>query len=345
MQPAIRLFFPHRSFYFSHSFTISDLRLKYIFVHMVSLLCFTSPTVILMEQNFKFSLHFFLFFMLFTGNDDDIDNVDPKKTDPEFFIHDCLTVDEVEKLLNEYVEKLSTSLKIIPSLAKVLLHENKWDANGLVKKYRDNASSLLVSSRIKSGNGKKTVQATLLCPVCVQTQSSDKFHSLSCAHSFCKNCWSMHFEIQISQGISTQIRCMAANCDIYVPEDLVLNLVSRPNVRDKYQQFAFQDYVKSHPELRFCPGKNCQIIIRSQDNTAKKASCKACDTSFCFQCGCDYHAPTDCLTIRRWLTKCADDSETANYISANTKDCPKCNICIEKNGGCNHMVRNFRLKC
>jgi len=27
------------------------------------------------------------------------------------------------------------------------------------------------------------------------------------------------------------------------------------------------------------------------------------------------------------------DSETANYISANTKDCPKCKVCIEKNGG------------
>lgn len=39
-----------------------------------------------------------------------------------------------------------------------------------------------------------------------------------------------------------------------------------------------------------------------------------------FRCGIDYHAPADCDTVRRWLTKCADDSETANYISANTKD-------------------------
>lgn len=153
----------------------------------------------------------------------------------------------------------------------------------------------------------------------------------------------MHFEIQISQGISTQIRCMAAGCDVLVPEDLVLNLVSRPNVRDKYQQFAFQDYVKSHPELRFCPGTNCQVIIRTQDLTAKKATCKMCETSFCFRCGNDYHAPTDCVTIKKWLTKCADDSETANYISANTKDCPKCNICIEKNGGCNHMRKDGKV--
>ena len=39
-----------------------------------------------------------------------------------------------------------------------------------------------------------------------------------------------------------------------------------------------------------------------------------------FECGNPYHIPTDCETIKKWLMKCADDSETANYISAHTKD-------------------------
>lgn len=43
---------------------------------------------------------------------------------------------------------------------------------------------------------------------------------------------------------------------------------------------------------------------------------------FCcsFMCGDAYHCPTSCETIKKWLVKCQDDSESANYITANTKD-------------------------
>lgn len=311
-----------------------------------------------------------------SGEDCDVERIDPRKTDPEFFEYDCLTVEEVEKLLNESVEKLSIILQITPSLAKVLLLEHKWNNKEITDKYRENASALLISARIKppptttssnavvaasaaaatssttsfSSSSYKhnlavsalsltgtSVYRSQMCPVCATTQLGDKFYALSCSHSFCKDCWSMYFETQIFQGISTQIGCMAQMCNVRVPEDLVLNLLTRPVMRDKYQQFAFKDYVRSHPELRFCPGPNCHIIVRSGEVCAKRAICKICKTSFCFKCGMDYHAPTDCQIIKKWLTKCADDSETANYISANTKDCPKCHVCIEKNGGCNHM--------
>lgn len=97
------------------------------------------------------------------------------------------------------------------------------------------------------------------CPVCVIYQNVERFYSLSCGDSFCRDCWAMHFETQISLGISTGIGCMAPKCDVRVPEDLVLKLLRGPHLREKYLQFAFQDYVKSHPELRFCPGPNCQV--------------------------------------------------------------------------------------
>ena len=37
-------------------------------------------------------------------------------------------------------------------------------------------------------------------------------------------------------------------------------------------------------------------------------------------CGDAYHCPTSCEIIKKWLVKCQDDSESANYITANTKD-------------------------
>jgi len=61
--------------------------------------------------------------------------------------------------------------------------------------------------------------------------------------------------------------------------------------------------------------------------------------TFCSSClHPEMHAPAPCNVVKRWLKKCRDDSETANWLSANTQDCPKCQSTIEKNGGCNHMT-------
>lgn len=54
-----------------------------------------------------------------TGEDCDIEQIDPSKTDPEYFSYECLSEEEVERLLNESVEILSNNLQITPSLAKV----------------------------------------------------------------------------------------------------------------------------------------------------------------------------------------------------------------------------------
>lgn len=139
--------------------------------------------------------------------DNDVDP-DHNRRDPEYAIHDCLRVEEVERLLNENVEILSNSLHITPSLAKVLLHAHNWALQDVVTKYRNNASVLLINSKIKpshppdASSGLKS-QRGGQCSVCVTVYTADKFATLTCGHAFCKDCWCMHFEVQISQGIST----------------------------------------------------------------------------------------------------------------------------------------------
>lgn len=40
---------------------------------------------------------------------------------------------------------------------------------------------------------------------------------------------------------------------------------------------------------------------------------------FSFNCGENWHDPVKCKWLRKWIKKCDDDSETSNWIAANTK--------------------------
>uniref|UniRef100_T1IMH9 RBR-type E3 ubiquitin transferase n=1 Tax=Strigamia maritima TaxID=126957 RepID=T1IMH9_STRMM len=262
--------------------------------------------------------------------------IENEPLDFEHFEFKCLTPAKLETFLNESAEALSNRIHVASPIAKVLLRTRKWSLD----ENMHDLEKLLIYSRIKPESPKiNSPHVSIECPVCFDSPSTrSEFRQLVCGHSFCISCWMNHFETQLSQGISTETECMESNCRILVPEDFALHILSSSNSRLKrYQQFALNDCVKSHPKLRYCPGANCSIVIHAEEVKSKRVTCPECETIFCFNCGMDYHAPVDCATFKKWMTKCADDSETANYIVANTKDCPKCQFSIEKNGGCNHI--------
>jgi ariadne-1 len=111
----------------------------------------------------------------------------------------------------------------------------------------------------------------------------------------------------------------------------------------RYQQLLLKSYVDDFPSLKWCPFPNCEdaiyckVIPDDLDVVVPSVSCSH-DHRFCFGCSGPDHQPANCRVAKMWLKKCADDSETSNWIAANTKECPKCQSTIEKNGGCNHMT-------
>jgi len=46
-----------------------------------------------------------------------------------------------------------------------------------------------------------------------------------------------------TNALLVDIECMAGNCNIILTEDMVLDLISSPHIREKYQRFAYQAYV------------------------------------------------------------------------------------------------------
>jgi ariadne-1 len=91
------------------------------------------------------------------------------------------------------------------------------------------------------------------------------------------------------------------------------------------------------------PKGGCDAILRLENLPTEcppsvGVRCAKCLYSFCAACGEEEHSPASCQQVVDWTAKCQGDSETANWILVNTKNCPNCTNRTEKNGGCNHMT-------
>lgn len=133
---------------------------------------------------------------------------DHTSRDPEYADYECLRVDEVDRLLNENVEVLSTNMCISPSLAKLFLHAHEWALQDILQKYQDKSSNLMTDSSLKilqpqESSFTSKFHKTDNCSVCFSSYPTEKFSTLNCGHPFCNDCWCLHFETQVLQGIST----------------------------------------------------------------------------------------------------------------------------------------------
>uniref|UniRef100_A0A672P8P5 RBR-type E3 ubiquitin transferase n=1 Tax=Sinocyclocheilus grahami TaxID=75366 RepID=A0A672P8P5_SINGR len=171
------------------------------------------------------------------------------------------------------------------------------------------------------------------------------FTGLECGHKFCMQCWGDYLTTKIiEEGMGQTISCPAHSCDILVDDSTVMRLITDSKVKLKYQHLITNSFVECNRLLKWCPAPDCHHVVKVQYPDAKPVRCK-CGRQFCFNCGENWHDPVKCKWLRKWIKKCDDDSETSNWIAANTKECPKCHVTIEKDGGCNHMVcRNQNCK-
>ncbi|XP_014285126.1 E3 ubiquitin-protein ligase ariadne-1 isoform X1 [Halyomorpha halys] len=296
-----------------------------------------------------------------SGNESSGDDVDfamdvgnsarERQPDIDDYPFEVLSTEEIVQHMVDCIKEVNTVVEIPATTTRILLNHFKWDKEKLMERFYDgNQEQLFAEARVVNPFTKPAIVArpkyrkqqsssgTEECEICYTVLPGPMMTGLECGHRFCTSCWGEYLTTKImEEGVGQTIACAAHGCDILVDDATVMRLVRDSKVRLKYQHLITNSFVECNRLLRWCPSPDCNNAIKVSYVEARPVVCK-CLHTFCFACGEAWHDPVKCHLLKRWIKKCDDDSETSNWIAANTKECPKCNVTIEKDGGCNHMV-------
>lgn len=274
----------------------------------------------------------------------------------EDYPYEVLSTENIVQHMVDSIKEVNVVVQIPSTTTRILLNYFNWDKEKLMERYYDGnqedlfreahvvnpfkpsgkaSASVKTSSKVTAA---KQASGTEECEICFMVLATTQMTGLECGHRFCYQCWNEYLTTKVmEEGVGQTIACAAHNCPILVDDQTVMRLVKDTRVRIKYQHLITNNFVECNRLLRWCPSPDCTYAVKVAHVEPRPVICR-CGHSFCFACGENWHDPVKCFLLRKWIKKCDDDSETSNWIAANTKECPKCNATIEKDGGCNHMV-------
>lgn len=253
---------------------------------------------------------------------------------------------DIQNYQNAQIEEVSMIIGQPPESTAILLRYARWNKEKLVESYMDKEEVVLENAGLSNSNANTPKIETIpgfLCDICCEDSPQQRTYAMKCGHRFCTDCYRQYLAQKIKdEGEAARIRCPGDGCNRIV-DSKSLDLLVTEDLKERYEVLLTRTYVDDKDNLKWCPAPNCEYAVdcsvktKDLDRIVPTVQC-SCGHPFCFGCSLPDHQPAPCALVKRWVKKCADDSETANWISANTKECPKCGSTIEKNGGCNHMT-------
>ncbi|CAH9100336.1 unnamed protein product [Cuscuta epithymum] len=253
-----------------------------------------------------------------------------------------ITKDSLLTAQKEDLQRVQDLLSIKEHHARTLLIHYRWDVDKVLTIFVEKGKESLyaeagVTVECKDDTSLYESTVDMTCGICFDDIPAANATTMDCGHSFCNDCWTEHFMVQINEGKSKRIKCMAYKCNAICDEGKIRDLVGErdPDLAGKFERFLLESYIEDNKMVKWCPSiPHCGNAIRIQVDECCDVECE-CGLQFCFSCSSETHSPCSCLMWEMWMKKCSDDSETVNWISAYTKDCPKCKKPVVKNGGCN----------
>eukprot|EP00474_Spongospora_subterranea_P009178 CRZ09636.1 hypothetical protein [Spongospora subterranea] len=262
------------------------------------------------------------------------------------YSYDILTeidlLDRQAVLVGRIVEQLFVS----EAEATTLLRHYRWNIQKLINDWLDDSEKVHkacgladVAPGLQSAKTRRN--SSFYCELCDENVLPNETIGLTCGHRYCSSCWGKWLFAEFDKGPQAVFTtCPSFKCPAVVPDGLQLRLLPSSK-RPQFKQWLLDGFVQGNRNrMKWCPNPDCDKIIENKASADKEIECR-CGYVFCFKCELEGHRPCSCELVEQWQTKNSTDSENVNWIIANTKRCPKCQVNIEKNQGCNHMTCRF----
>ena len=198
--------------------------------------------------------------------------------------------------------------------------------------------------RSKKRQSKEVKKSNLReCGICLSVQPNNNkyFPKIEgCTHreKICFFCLDRHVLTEINmKGNIKRISCPITNCAHVYGYNEIRKIVKYETFQ-RYDHLITMKILATRKEFRWCKAEGCESgQIHDDSGDHPIVICHACKSRSCYVHDVPWHYDKTCNEFELELEN-VKDMATINYKKENTKSCPKCNVTIEKNGGCDHIT-------
>ena len=174
------------------------------------------------------------------------------------------------------------------------------------------------------------------CEICFCTREKLELMP-NCSHKFCEDCIVQYLKNSIENNSSKllALTCPESSCNKTLSNSFIKSKLRNDLILlEKYKRFSNNLKYRGNSSYKPCIRVNCDYFAKKQF-FGDKMVC-VCGQMMCYKCKKEWHPGAPCNQVYN------EEDFTIYQIENRTKSCPKCQIIIKKDLGCNHMTC---LKC